>query len=41
MNDRPALPKSNVFILDEKYCGESFESKIRRIREKMSSLTCK
>lgn len=37
-NDRPALPKSNVFILDEKYCGESFESKIRRIREKMSSL---
>lgn len=37
-NDRPTLPKSNVFILDEKYCGESFESKIRRIREKMSSL---
>ena len=37
-NDRPALPKSNVFILDEKYCGESFESKIKRIREKMSKL---
>lgn len=37
-NDRPALSKSNVFILDEKYCGESFESKIKRIREKMSKL---
>ena len=37
-NDRPALPKSNVFILDEQYCGESFESKIKRIREKMSKL---
>ncbi|MCF2673103.1 aminopeptidase P family protein [Fusobacterium varium] len=37
-NDRPALPKSNVFVLDEKYCGESFESKIKRIREKMSKL---
>ncbi|WP_289103408.1 aminopeptidase P family protein [uncultured Fusobacterium sp.] len=37
-NDRSALPKSNVFILDEKYCGESFESKIKRIREKMSKL---
>lgn len=37
-NDRPALPKSDVFILDEKYCGESFESKIKRIREKMSNL---
>lgn len=37
-NDRPALPKSNVFILDEKYCGESFESKIERVRRKMSDL---
>lgn len=37
-NDRPVLPKSDVFILDEKYCGESFESKIKRIREKMSNL---
>ncbi|RHG34133.1 aminopeptidase P family protein [Fusobacterium varium] len=37
-NDRPALPKSNVFVLDEKYCGESFESKIKRIREKISKL---
>lgn len=37
-NDRPALPKSDVFILDEKYCGESFESKIERVRRKMSNL---
>lgn len=37
-NDRPALPKSDVFILDEKYCGESFESKIKRVRRKMSNL---
>lgn len=37
-NDRPVLPKSDVFILNEKYCGESFESKIKRIREKMSNL---
>lgn len=33
-NDRPALPKSDVFILDEKYCGESFESKLERVRKK-------
>lgn len=37
-NDRPALPKSDVFILDEKYCGESFESKLERVRKKMSNL---
>lgn len=37
-NDRPALPKSDVFILDEKYCGESLESKIERVRRKMSNL---
>ncbi|WP_176893256.1 aminopeptidase P family protein [Fusobacterium varium] len=37
-SDRPALPKSDVFILDEKYCGESFESKIERVRKKMSNL---
>lgn len=37
-NNRPALPKSDVFILEEKYCGESFESKIKRVRRKMSNL---
>lgn len=37
-SDRPALPKSDVFILAEKYCGESFESKIERVRKKMSNL---
>ena len=37
-SDRPALPKSDVFILADKYCGESFESKIERVRKKMSNL---
>ena len=34
--DRPALSDSKAFLLDVKYCGESFSSKIARLREKMS-----
>ena len=33
--DRPSVPNEEVFILEEKYSGESSESKIRRIFEKM------
>jgi Xaa-Pro aminopeptidase len=33
--DRPALPMEPVFLLDEKYTGESRASKFARIREKM------
>lgn len=33
--DRPALSKAPVFILEEKYSGESTKSKIARVREKM------
>lgn len=33
--DRPSLCKEKAFILDEKYAGESFESKINRIRTVM------
>ena len=33
--ERPSLPMTEVFILDEKYCGESYKSKVTRVREKM------
>jgi Xaa-Pro aminopeptidase len=33
--DRPALPQEPVFILDEKYAGESVASKLKRLRAKM------
>lgn len=36
--DRPALPMTEVFVLDEKYAGESFESKLSKLRTKMGSL---
>lgn len=33
--DRPSLPYTKLFVLDEKYSGESAKSKIARLREKM------
>ena len=33
--DRPSLPKEKVYLLDEKFSGESLESKLKRLREKM------
>lgn len=36
--DRPSLPITEVFILDEKYAGESFKSKLNKLREKMETL---
>ena len=33
--ERPSLPDEKVFLLDEKYSGESTESKLQRVREKM------
>ena len=33
--DRPQLPMNPVFILEEKYAGESAKSKLTRVREKM------
>lgn len=33
--NRPQLPRNPVFILDEKYAGESTGSKIKRVRENM------
>ena len=35
--DRPALSAEPVWLLDEKYAGESAASKIRRVREAMAS----
>lgn len=35
-NDRPALVSKPVFELEQKYSGESTESKLSRIREKMA-----
>lgn len=32
-NDRPELPASSLFLLDEKYTGEVFSSKLKRVRE--------
>ena len=33
-DERPSLPYTELFVLDEKYTGESAESKITRLREK-------
>ncbi len=33
--DRPKMPESKVFILEEGYSGESAKSKLQRLREKM------
>ena len=33
--DRPSLPEEKVFLLDERYSGESTASKLKRVREKM------
>ena len=33
--ERPSLPGEKVFLLDEKYSGESTASKLQRVREKM------
>ena len=33
--ERPTLPKEKVYLLDEKFSGESLESKLKRLREKM------
>ncbi|MFV0503291.1 MAG: aminopeptidase P family N-terminal domain-containing protein [Lachnospirales bacterium] len=35
--NRPSLSKNNIFIHEEKYCGESSQSKIKRVREKMDT----
>ncbi len=32
--DRPTLPYTELFVLDEKYTGESAKSKVERLREK-------
>lgn len=33
--DRPRIPGSPAYILDERYCGEAVEKKLFRVREKM------
>lgn len=33
--ERPSLPYTKLFVLDEKYSGESSESKLSRVREEM------
>ena len=33
--DRPALPKEPLFVLDEKYTGESVQERLVRVREEM------
>lgn len=34
--ERPQLPKQPVYILEEKYAGESTKHKLKRVREKMT-----
>lgn len=34
--DRPQLPKNPVFVLEEKYAGESTADKLKRVRKKMA-----
>lgn len=36
--DRPTLPKEPIYLLDEKYTGESVLHKLSRLREKMKQL---
>lgn len=33
--DRPSLPQEKIYVLDEKYTGESVETRIAKVREKM------
>lgn len=35
--DRPAFPCTKAFVLEEKCCGESVESKLSRLRDKMQA----
>ena len=35
--DRPALPDASSFLLDVQYAGESTESKIKRVKEKLEN----
>lgn len=39
-NNRPDLPKDPVWIFDQKYVGESFKSKLQRLRNQMKKLNC-
>ena len=34
--DRPKRPANRIFFLSEEYCGESFEQKLLRVREKLA-----
>lgn len=36
--DRPSLPKEPVYVLAQKYAGESTQEKLARVREKMAEL---
>ena len=38
--DRPELPKDKVWVLDDKYAGESTSSKLSRVREEMAKRGC-
>lgn len=38
--NRPTLPESQAFILEEKYSGEGTESKLNRIRESLEKENC-
>ena len=38
-SDRPCLPKERVWLLEEKYCGESRNSKLERVRRKMKDFS--
>lgn len=37
-NDRPELPKEKLFILEDKYTGENYKSKILELRKRMDKL---
>lgn len=39
-DDRPSLPKEKVWVYDLKYVGESLESKINRLRQKLKEKDC-
>ncbi len=37
LEERPSLPYTELFVLDEKYAGESAQSKVKRLREKFEA----
>ena len=38
--NRPKLPFSSIYVLDNVYCGEGYQSKLERLKNKMNEYNC-